>query len=57
MNPIIDFRHLDAPKPSPEFQPADPMDIQNAREYITRLRLERYAEGFRRERETDGRQP
>lgn len=52
---LIDLRHLDAPKPEPEFQPADPMDVQNIREVITRKRIERMAEGYRRERERDGR--
>lgn len=52
---LIDLRHLDAPKPEPEFQPADPMDVQHIREVITRKRLERMAEGYRRDRERDGR--
>ena len=55
MSTTIDFRHLDEPKTELEFQPADPMDVQNAREAITRMRIERMAEGFKRERERDGR--
>jgi len=52
---LIDLRHLDAPKPEPEFLPADPMDVQTAREAVARKRIERMAEGYRRERERDGR--
>lgn len=48
---LIDLRHLDAPKPEPDFLPADPMDVQQAREVITRMRIERMADGYRRERE------
>jgi hypothetical protein len=51
----LDLRHLDAPKPEPDFQPADPMDVQTAREAVTRMRIERMAEGYRLERERDGR--
>lgn len=54
-HPLIDLRHLDAEPRALEFQPADPMDVQNAREAVTRMRIERMAEGYRRERERDGR--
>lgn len=52
---LIDLRTHDATergdKPAPDFQPADAMDVQNAREVITRMRIKRLADGFRRERE------
>ncbi|MGN6383674.1 MAG: hypothetical protein ACTHMK_13810 [Dyella sp.] len=53
-HPTIDLRHLDAQRREPEFLPADPMAVQQAREVITRMRLERMAEGFRRSREEQG---
>lgn len=52
---LIDLRHLDAPKPEPEFLPADPMDVKTAREAVTHMRIERMAEGYHKERERDGR--
>lgn len=48
---LIDLRHLDAKPSELEFLPADPMDVQQAREVITRMRIERMAEGYKRERE------
>ena len=59
MTTTVDLRHLDAPRRAyttvPDFQPADPMDVQQAREVIPRMRLERLAQGFREQRERDGR--
>jgi hypothetical protein len=56
---ILDFRQELALRPAElpalDFQPADPMDVQHIREVITRKRIERMAEGYRLERERDGR--
>lgn len=52
---LIDLRAHDAKergnKPEPDFQPADAMDVQNAREVVTRMQLERLAAESQRERE------
>lgn len=56
---ILDFRQELALRPAElpalDFQPADPMDVQTAREAVTRMRIERMAEGYSLERERDGR--
>ncbi|MCP1376009.1 hypothetical protein [Dyella lutea] len=49
---LIDFRHLDAPKPKPkcdpEFLPPDPEDVEKARKFKERLWVERESAKYKK---------